>query len=132
LVTGGTGLVGSHLLVELLRRKIPVKAIYRSDEKKKHVQNIFGYYFDNPREQFDKIQWVRADINDIPSLAVAFQEVTHVYHAAGVVSFMQRDEPLMRKVNIEGTANIKRAAHSAKARYILLFYGFSKPPLEGR
>ncbi|MGB5319870.1 NAD-dependent epimerase/dehydratase family protein, partial [Eudoraea sp.] len=30
LVTGGTGLIGSHLLLELLRKNLEVKAIYRN------------------------------------------------------------------------------------------------------
>ncbi|HHB52321.1 MAG TPA: NAD-dependent epimerase/dehydratase family protein, partial [Saprospiraceae bacterium] len=40
----------------------------------------------------------------------AFINITHVYHCAAVVSFRREDENLMRKVNIEGTANMVNLA----------------------
>jgi nucleoside-diphosphate-sugar epimerase len=55
---------------------------------------------------FDKIIWKKADILDIPSLEVAFQNIEFVYHCAAMVSFDPNDEDQMRKINIEGTANV--------------------------
>jgi len=55
---------------------------------------------------FDKIQWVKADILDISSLEIAFEQVTHVYHCAALISFDPKDEEQLRKTNIEGTANV--------------------------
>ena len=106
LVTGGTGLVGSHLLFELTKTNDKVKALYRSEQKIEKVKHVFSYYTENTKNQFAKIQWVKGDITDIPSLNDAFKDVTEVYHCAAFISFDLRDYHTLRKINIEGTANI--------------------------
>ena len=55
---------------------------------------------------FADIDWVQADINDIPSLERAFKDIDFVYHAAAYISFDPADEEKLRKINIEGTANV--------------------------
>ena len=106
LVTGGTGLVGSHLLAKLTQEKKPVRAIYRSKDKLKTVRNVFSYYFKDTDKYFDKIEWLKGDITDVPSLENAFKNVDYVYHCAAIVSFNAKDYQAMRKTNIEGTANM--------------------------
>ena len=45
LVTGGTGLVGSHLLYHLTQKNDKIRAIYRTDEKTRTCKkNIFLLY----------------------------------------------------------------------------------------
>lgn len=110
LVTGGTGLVGSHLLVELTKKNNSVKAIYRNEKKLDAVKNVFSYYFEDSKKYFAKIEWIKADITDIPSLEKAFQNIKTVYHCAAIVSFNEKDYKAMRKTNIEGTANIVNLA----------------------
>ena len=104
LVTGATGLVGSHLLVKLLQEEKEVKALYRNEKNIEAVKNVFKYK--NSIQLFDKIHWIKGDINDIPSLNIAFENVTNVYHCAALISFDPNDEELLRKTNIEGTANV--------------------------
>ncbi len=107
LVTGGTGLVGSHLLYSLTKENDTIKAIYRSEEKLEKVKNVFSFYTDDFLALFNKIQWIKADITDVPSLYNVFDvSITHVYHCAAIVSFDRKDYYKMRKTNIEGTANI--------------------------
>lgn len=106
LVTGGTGLVGSHLLFQLLKSNQSVRAIYRREKTLKRVKHVFSYYTDNAEDLFNKIEWVEADINDIPKLQDAFKDITHVYHCAAFVSFEPDKYRLLRRINIEGTANI--------------------------
>lgn len=106
LVTGGTGLVGAHLLVELVKAETSVKAIYRSQSSLKKVEKIFSCYFKNYQEKINKIEWITADLNDIPALENAFESVTHVYHCAALISFDPRDYDKLYKINCEGTANI--------------------------
>ena len=43
---------------------------------------------------FEKIDWHKADVIDIPSLEVAFPEVTHVYHVAALISFDPKQKNL--------------------------------------
>ena len=106
LVTGGTGLVGSHLLYQLALKNEDIIAIYRKTSDLSAVKKVFSYYTDNFESLFSSIQWLEADINDIPSLTSAFEGITHVYHSAALISFDTVDYQKMRKINIEGTANI--------------------------
>ncbi len=105
LVTGGTGLVGAHLLSCLVMTKQSVRAIRRKNSDINAVKKVFSYY-SSDAALFDAIEWVEADITDVPSLELAFEGVTHVYHAAALVSFSPKDYVEMRTVNIGGTANI--------------------------
>lgn len=104
LVTGGTGLVGAHLLIHLTEKGEQVRAIYRSHDKIQKTKSLFSLY--KKEVFFESIQWVHADILDIPSLENAFKGIKKAYHCAAMISFDPKDENLVRKTNIEGTANI--------------------------
>lgn len=106
LVTGGTGLVGSHLLYKLVSNGESVKAIYRREHKLELVKRVFAYYTQDFEVLFSKIDWVDADITDVPKLSQAFEGVTYVYHCAAFVSFEPDKYHQLRKINIEGTANV--------------------------
>ena len=104
LVTGGTGLVGAHLLIHLLEKGENVRAIYRNLDNTKKTKNLFSLY--KKEALYDSIQWIQGDVLDIPALENAFQGIEQVYHCAAKISFDPKDEELVRKTNIEGTANI--------------------------
>jgi len=106
LVTGGTGLVGSHLLFELTKADQNIRALYRRTETIEKVKTIFSYYSNNIDTQFKKIEWVQADLNDVPKLNAAFEGISHVYHCAALISFAPNDYAQLNKTNTEGTANI--------------------------
>jgi len=110
LVTGGTGLVGSHLLYKLAVKGGKIRAIYRGIEKLKIVQKIFSLYTKDYESLYTSIEWIKADLNDLPSLESAFLNIEYVYHCAGFISFKNNDHNALRKVNIEGTANIVNLA----------------------
>ncbi len=106
LVTGGTGLVGSHLLYQLTSQDKQVRAIYRTLKSLDSVKKVFSYFTDNIEGLFSKIDWVKADITDVPSLEKAFVNIDVVYHVAALVSFNPKEYRKMRQVNIDGTANV--------------------------
>jgi nucleoside-diphosphate-sugar epimerase len=106
LVTGGTGLVGAHLLLRLVENSEAVRAIHRATSDLKGVERIFSYYTPDYKRLFKKIQWIETDLNDIVGLETAFEHVTHVYHCAAYISFHPSDYASLQKVNVEGTANI--------------------------
>jgi len=114
LVTGGTGLVGSHLLVRLTQENEPIRAIYRTPESIKKTKNVFSYYPNISPELFNTIEWVQADITEVPSMIPTFKGVKKVYHCAAIISFDPADYRTMRKVNIHGTAIIANLAIDAK------------------
>lgn len=104
LVTGGTGLVGSHLLHLLLKNGEKVKATYRSMASLEKAKNVFASYKAN--ELFNQINWVKADITDYFSLKDIFEGISHVYHCAAVVSFDRRKSDKMYEINVDGTSNM--------------------------
>ena len=104
LVTGGTGLVGAHLLLHLVENDDSIRAIYRKVDTLEKTKSLFKLY--QKEHLFPKIEWIKADVIDVSSLVFAFKNIDYVYHCAGLISYNPDDEDLLRKVNIEGTANI--------------------------
>ena len=90
LVTGGTGLVGAHLLLHLLENGAQtVRAMHRNPKNRIKTKLLFELY--EKSELFAKIEWIPADILDVPSLEIAFQNVDYVYHCAAFISFNPDD-----------------------------------------
>jgi len=98
-VTGGTGLVGSNLIKELVRQGRLVKALYRSK-----IPDIIDK---------EKVEWIKGDILDVISLNETIQNVEQVYHCAAIVSFDPRQKNQMFATNVEGTANVVNASINA-------------------
>lgn len=99
-------MVGSHLLYKLLKTNNKIRAIYRREHKLALVKKVFSYYSADDESLFEQIEWVEADITDIPALQRAFQDIDYVYHCAAFVSFEPDKYHVLRKINIEGTANV--------------------------
>ncbi len=119
LVTGATGLVGSHLLAQLLQLNKPIRAIYRSQEKVIYVEKLLLSCYPNLTfPQLERIEWVNATLENIPQLSDTFQGIDEVYHCAGYISYnpSEKEYKKLRKVNIEGTSNMVNLAlsHSVK------------------
>jgi nucleoside-diphosphate-sugar epimerase len=112
LVTGGTGLVGSHLLYALLSKGLKVRAIYRASSSFENVKKVFKYYTNDSNAEilFNTIIWFKTSINDIPQLTLAFKEVQYVYHCAAFIDFDSKNYKTLKKTNLEGTANIVNLA----------------------
>ena len=99
-------MVGSHLLKDLILKGEEVRAIYREEKSLKSVRDLFCLYDLEGAKWFEKIEWLQSDICDIPTLEIAFEKVTEVYHCAALISFDPGDFQNLRKTNVEGTANI--------------------------
>ena len=93
-------------MYSLLKENKQVRAIRRENSDIASVKKIFSLYTSEADTLFDKIEWVEADITDIPALTIAFENVTHVYHCAALINFDPAKYKVLKKVNIEGTANI--------------------------
>ncbi len=109
LVTGATGIVGSHVLLECARLG-PVRAIHRGTADRTIVDRIFRFYRDDAEELLARIEWHEAGLEDTDALHEAMVGVRHVFHAAAVVSFDPQDAKSMDRVNVQGTANVVNAA----------------------
>lgn len=117
LVTGGTGLVGAHILYDLCRTQDRVRVIKRPSSELSYLKHLFHFYQPEHAEQLlGKIEWVDADLLDVDALIEATRGVSEVYHAAAFVSFQKKDRDLILKVNIEGTANLMTACQENGVR----------------
>jgi dihydroflavonol-4-reductase len=106
LVTGATGLLGSHLMAALLMQDKKVRALYRSKSKIENTKQILSYYTNDIEKHFSQIEWFEADVTDYFSLQEAFTGATEVYHCAGMISFDEKDSKQLYTVNAEGTAHV--------------------------
>ena len=72
LVTGGTGLVGAHLLYSLTKNGAYPIAIKRATSNIQNVKKIFSYYSDDSETLFQQIQWKECDVLDIVKLDLIY------------------------------------------------------------
>ena len=120
LITGGTGLLGSHVIANQLIHGNEVRVLYREEQRKKIVQRLLSFYYpENAEEYFNRIDWVKGDVLDTEDLTKAMQNIEIVIHCAAIVSFRRRDFHRLWKVNREGTANVVNVALEANIRKLI-------------
>jgi len=111
LVTGGTGLLGMHVLYDLTSQGKSVRATKRSSSNLKIVEEVFQYYSPEKYADFlSKIEWVEADITDVFDVENIMNDIEEVYHCAALVSFHASDYDKLLEINAEGTANLVNVA----------------------
>jgi dihydroflavonol-4-reductase len=117
LVTGSTGLVGTHMMWHLLQLNEPVRALRRADSNVGQVLELFEFFDPkNGKLYFDKIEWFWGDVNEISTLLDACEGCSIIYHVAALVSYHSADRKNMYRVNVEGTANVVNAALEKKVK----------------
>jgi len=109
-VTGGTGLIGSHLLYRLTSEGKQVKALKRETSDIQQVLKVFSYYSENPENLFQNVEWVDGDILDYFELEKQLSGIKEIFHCAAIVSFQPKKRKSMIMSNVDGTANLVNAA----------------------
>lgn len=118
LVTGAAGHVGNVLVRELIQQGEQVRALVLPGEDCTSLEGL-------------PVEKVEGNVLDPLSLASAFAGVDVVYHLAGIIAIMPGQDDLMRRVNIEGTRNVIRAALAAGTRrmvYTSSIHALQRPP----
>jgi dihydroflavonol-4-reductase len=96
LVTGGSGFIGSAVVLELLRRGQPVRALVRSRQRPGNLAGV-------------DVELVEGDLLDGDSLRRALQGCNRVYHIAAVYANWLPDRSVMLRTNVQGTRNMLQA-----------------------
>lgn len=111
-VTGGTGLLGSHLLMKLAERGEKIKALKRPGSDLIAVSNLFSFYHPSNKaaEMMQCITWVDGDLTDPEGLPECMAGCDAVFHCAALVSYHQKDKEALFSINSEGTSNMVNAA----------------------
>ncbi|RPI41517.1 MAG: NAD-dependent epimerase/dehydratase family protein, partial [Bacteroidetes bacterium] len=109
LVTGGSGLLGSHLLFELVRKHGKLVATRRPSSDLEEVRRVFSCYSDRSDELFSLIEWVETDLTNYVDVECVMVGIDQVFHCAATVSFRPGDRLYMIRYNTESTANIVNA-----------------------
>lgn len=105
-LTGGTGMLGAHLLLDLTRSGVKVRALRRRNSDLSTVKKIFSWYDARVEQLFNQIEWCEGDLLDPLSLRDALEGIDAVIHAAAKVSFDPRDRSAMLYENPLGTATL--------------------------
>jgi dihydroflavonol-4-reductase len=106
LVTGATGHIGNVLIRKLLDKGERVRALVWRGEDTTPIKDL-------------DVEKVEGDVLDPASLEPALRGVDSVYHLAGIISIMPGRNPLVWKVNVEGTRNMLIAACQAGIRRLV-------------
>lgn len=96
LITGITGVLGSRLAKQFSEAG-EIHGFKRADASLSLMDKTLP------------IVWHEGDLTDPISLEEALEGIDLVIHAAGLVSFDEKDRQLLNKVNWEGTANLVNA-----------------------
>ena len=104
LITGATGLLGSHLINLLTDNHTYVKALYRTVIPQGFPENI---------------EWIKGDVLEVDVLNDVLKDVQQVYHCAAVVSFNPKKKNELFNTNVEGTTNVVNACLNAGVEKLL-------------
>lgn len=112
LVTGGAGFIGSNLVEHLLQRGKRVRVL--DNLATGRLQNLAHLRAD--------IEFVEADIRDLPMLRLAVAGMDVVLHQAALPSVPRsvKDPLTSNEVNVTGTLNVLVAARDADVRRVVV------------
>ena len=111
LVTGGAGFIGSNIVDELVRRGHDVVVLDDFSAGKE----------ENLAAAKNKVQLIRGNICDLPTVAAACRHVNYVLHLAARTSVPRsvKDPLETNHVNVDGTLNVLVAARDAGVRRVV-------------
>jgi dihydroflavonol-4-reductase len=113
-VTGGTGLTGSRLLLDLALQGNEIIALKRKGSSIAATEFQFRHH----PELLKNINWIEEDITSAELFRI-IPVNSDVYHCAGLVSFDPSDRKQLNEVNVRGTENLVNACLENKIRKLV-------------
>lgn len=114
LVTGGAGLIGSHVVDELLEEEAK-KIIILDNFHRGRQENIFHL------ARNKKVELVNGDMRDAGLVHKASKGVDYIFHQAAVSLLRCLEDPrLCQEVIVDGTFNVLEAARTNKIKKLVM------------
>ena len=107
LVTGASGFIGTHCVLELLNHGYQVKGTVRNLDRAERILTILNKH----TKYIDRLEFAQAELTDPRSWEKAMQGCDGVLHVASPVPVIQPKDPdeVIRPAR-EGTLNVLKAA----------------------
>lgn len=123
LVTGGTGFVGIHCILQLLQKGFSVNTTIRSLAKK---ENIIVALKDGGIEDFSRLSFYEADLTNDAGWTEAMKDVTYVLHVASPFPTQNpTDENELIIPARDGALRVLKAAQNASVKRVVLTSSFA-------
>lgn len=119
LVTGATGLVGSHLIAKLLAQGKNILATKRHNSQTLITQKILSYYFQDADIYFEQIKWIEPDFYNPAEWQEIIQQysISEIYHTAALVSFNEKRRNEILKTNVDITTHLVNACIDTNIKF---------------
>lgn len=115
-ITGATGLLGSHLLWQLVSGGEKIRALVRNEKQIENTKLVFSFYCENPEEFLKKIEWVQGDLLNYHSFEQHLENIDEVYNTAAIVSYLPDKKQETINANILLTQNLVNACITHKTK----------------
>ncbi|MBQ4830453.1 aldehyde reductase [Alteromonas sp. MMG017] len=123
LVTGGTGFVGIHIILNLLKRGYTVKTTIRNLNKKYGIIEILE---NEGATDLDAISFIEADLTDDKNWSKAVKDCQYVLHVASPFPAKDPENPDELLIPaIEGTLRVLKHARDANVKRVVMTSSFA-------
>ena len=122
LVTGGTGFVGSHCVLQLMQKGYNVKTTLRSMNRKNEVIEMLKTA---GVTSFDNLAFIETDLTKDANWAEAVKGCQYVLHVASpIFSTLPKEDNEMIRPAVDGTLRVLKAARNAGVKRVVLTSNF--------
>lgn len=117
LVTGASGFVAIHSIIQLLEQGCKVRGTLRTMRREQELRDTLRKYIDAD----DRLEFVEADLNQDAGWEQAVDGCEYVFHIASPFPLLNPEhEDELIKPAVDGTLRVLRAAHAAGVKRVVL------------
>jgi dihydroflavonol-4-reductase len=122
LVTGGTGFVAGHCILQLLQKGYSVKTTIRSADRQNEVLAMLK---EGGIDSFDSFSFIEADLTKDTNWDKAVENCEYVLHVASPIYLkIPKDENEMIRPAVDGTLRVLKAARNAGVKRVVMTSNF--------
>jgi len=117
LVTGASGFIGMHCVLQLLEQGYKVRGTLRNLDREKHLREVFSQH----TQAIDHLEFVQTDLLMDDGWSEALSECEYVLHVASPFpgEMPENEDDLIRPA-VDGTLRVLKAASTANVKRVVL------------